>query len=65
MRWYVEPLAAEQRGFNDAALKLLDDLSERRLLDRERAAREAAERLLRETGGALLRLERARGRRCR
>jgi len=46
MRWYVEPLAAEQRGFNDAALKLIDDLSER--VDRERAAREEAERLLRE-----------------
>ena len=34
MRWYVEPLAAEQRGFNDAALKLVDDLSES--LDAER-----------------------------
>ncbi|HEY2936821.1 MAG TPA: class I SAM-dependent methyltransferase [Gaiellaceae bacterium] len=56
MRWYVEPLAAEQRGFNDAALKLIDDLSER--LDRERAAREEAERLLRETEERLLRLER-------
>ncbi len=29
MRWYVEPLAADQRAFNDAALKLIDDLSER------------------------------------
>jgi len=56
MRWYVEPLAAEQRGFNDAALKLLDDLSER--LDRELAAREEAERLFRETEERLLRLER-------
>jgi SAM-dependent methyltransferase len=56
MRWYVEPLAAEQRGFNDAALKLIDDVSER--LDRERAAREQAERLLRETEERLLRLER-------
>jgi SAM-dependent methyltransferase len=59
MRWYVEPLAAEQRGFNDAALKLLDDLSER--LDGERAARERAERLLRETEERLLRLERRGG----
>src|SRR5438552_1597773 len=56
MRWYVEPLAAEQRGFNDAALKLIDDLSER--VDRERAAREEAERLLRETEERLLRVER-------
>ena len=24
MRWYVEPLAADQRGFNDAALKLFE-----------------------------------------
>ena len=28
MRWYVEPLAADQRAFNDAVLKLLDDLQE-------------------------------------
>ena len=56
LRWYVEPLAAEQRGFNDAALKLIDDLSER--VDRERAAREEAERLLREAEERLSRLER-------
>jgi SAM-dependent methyltransferase len=29
MRWYVEPLAVEQRTFNDAALKLVDGVSER------------------------------------
>jgi len=29
MRWYVEPAFAEQRAFNDAVLKLLDDLDER------------------------------------
>src|SRR5919206_4043186 len=29
MRWYVEPLAADQRAFNDAVLRLIDDLSER------------------------------------
>ena len=29
MRWYVEPLAADQRSFNDAVLKLIDDLDER------------------------------------
>src|SRR5919197_1124490 len=28
MRWYVEPLAADQRTFNDATLKLLDELYE-------------------------------------
>src|SRR4051794_34306688 len=51
MRWYVEPLAAEQRGFNDASLKLIDDLSDP--LDRERAARDEAEPLFRETGEGL------------
>src|SRR5450755_2733753 len=29
MRWYVEPAFADQRAFNDAALKLIDDLEER------------------------------------
>jgi hypothetical protein len=29
MRWYVEPALADQRAFNDAALKLIDDLEER------------------------------------
>jgi len=29
MRWYVEPPLAEQRAFNDAVLRLLDDLDER------------------------------------
>src|SRR5690242_14578967 len=28
MRWYVEPFAADQRAFNDAALKLVDELSQ-------------------------------------
>jgi len=28
MRWYVEPLAYDQRSFNAAALRLLDDLQE-------------------------------------
>ena len=27
-RWYVEPVFADQRAFNDAALKLIDDLTE-------------------------------------
>ena len=26
MRWYVEPAMADQRSFNDAVLKLVDDL---------------------------------------
>ena len=38
MRWYVEPLAADQRRFNAAVLKLIDALSER--TDRSRAALE-------------------------
>jgi hypothetical protein len=29
MRWYVEPAIADQRAFNDAVLKLIDDLDER------------------------------------
>lgn len=29
MRWYVEPLAYDQRSFNAAALRLLDDLEAR------------------------------------
>src|SRR5215203_5676086 len=28
MRWYVEPLAQQQRSFNDAALKLINALFE-------------------------------------
>jgi hypothetical protein len=29
MRWYVEPAFADQRAFNDAVLKLIDDIDER------------------------------------
>jgi hypothetical protein len=29
MRWYVEPAMADQRAFNDAMLKLIDDIDER------------------------------------
>jgi hypothetical protein len=29
MRWYVEPAIADQRAYNDAVLKLIDDLDER------------------------------------
>ena len=56
MRWYVEPLAADQRVYNDAVLKLIDALSER--LDRSEAARADAERLSRELEERLLRAER-------
>jgi hypothetical protein len=30
LRWYVEPIVHEQRMFNDAALRLIDSLAERR-----------------------------------
>src|SRR6185437_12700915 len=56
MRWYVEPLAADQRVFNDSVLKLVDALSER--ADSASAAREQAERLVRELQERLERLER-------
>jgi hypothetical protein len=37
MRWYVEPLAYDQRSFNAAVLRLLDDQEERiALLEKER-----------------------------
>jgi SAM-dependent methyltransferase len=56
MRWYVEPLAADQRMFNDATLKLLDGLSER--ADASSAGRQHLERLVREVEERLTRLER-------
>jgi O-antigen chain-terminating methyltransferase len=56
MRWYVEPVAADQRVFNDAVLKLLDALSER--ADRTGAGQEQATRLLRELEERLTRIER-------
>src|SRR6266705_2943915 len=56
MRWYVEPMAADQRVFNDSVLKLVDALSER--ADASAAAREQAERLVRELEERLARLER-------
>ncbi len=39
MRWYVEPLAYDQRSFNAAALRLIDDLQEQ--VDRIEAELEA------------------------
>jgi SAM-dependent methyltransferase len=56
MRWYIEPLAADQRVFNDSVLKLVDALSER--ADSASGAREQAERLVRELQERLERLER-------
>jgi O-antigen chain-terminating methyltransferase len=56
LRWYVEPLAAEQRGYNDALLKLVDELSER--ADRAAAGEEAARRSLSELEERLSRVER-------
>jgi O-antigen chain-terminating methyltransferase len=56
MRWYVEPLAADQRVYNDAVLKLIDALSER--TDRAEAGRAEAERLVEELEERLTRLER-------
>ena len=40
MRWYVEPLAYDQRSFNAATLRLVDDLQEQ--VDRLRAELDAA-----------------------
>jgi hypothetical protein len=39
MRWYVEPLAAEQRSFNLAILTLVDELAERTHADVNRLER--------------------------
>ncbi len=44
MRWYVEPLAYDQRSFNAAALRLVDDLEQRvAALEAEVARLRAAE----------------------
>jgi SAM-dependent methyltransferase len=56
MRWYVEPLASDQRVFNDSVLKLVDALSAQ--ADAAVAGREQAERLVRELEERLARLER-------
>jgi O-antigen chain-terminating methyltransferase len=56
MRWYVEPLTADQRVYNNSLLKLVDALSER--TDAALAGREQAERLVRELEERVVRLER-------
>ncbi len=56
MRWYVEPLATDQRIFNDAVLKLIDAVSES--ADDSAAGTREAERLLREIEERLMRIER-------
>ncbi len=56
LRWYVEPLAAEQRAFNDAVLKLVDDLYE--TVDRAAAGDESSRRTLVELEERLRRVER-------
>ena len=56
LRWYVEPLAAEQRMFNDVVLKMIDGLSEE--LDRSEAQRAQAARLAEELEERLTRVER-------
>src|SRR4026208_217964 len=43
MRWYVEPLAYDQRSFNAAALRLVDDLQEQ--VDRLQAELEATRKM--------------------
>jgi SAM-dependent methyltransferase len=56
MRWYVEPLAADQRVYNSSVLKLLDALSER--ADAAATSNERAQQLLRELEERLTRVER-------
>jgi SAM-dependent methyltransferase len=56
LRWYVEPLAAEQRMFNDTVLKIVDGLSEQ--LDQASFDREQAARLVEELEERLTRVER-------
>jgi SAM-dependent methyltransferase len=56
LRWYVEPVAAEQRMFNDAVLKLTDGILEE--LDRAEQARDATDRSVTELEERLTRVER-------
>src|SRR3954470_12400085 len=56
LRWYVEPLAHEQRMFNDVVLKMVDGLLEE--VDRGERSREDAARTLAELEERLTRTER-------
>jgi SAM-dependent methyltransferase len=56
LRWYVEPLAAEQRSFNEVVLKIVDGILEE--VDRGEGARAQAERTLTEIEERLTRIER-------
>src|SRR5262245_39645266 len=56
LRWYVEPLAAEQRSFNDVVLKMIDGILEE--VDRGDATRARAEQTLVELEERLTRVER-------
>jgi SAM-dependent methyltransferase len=59
LRWYVEPLAAEQRMFNDVVLKMVDGILED--VDRGEQGRESALRSLGELEERLTRVERRGG----
>src|SRR5580765_206601 len=59
LRWYVEPLAHEQRMFNDVVLKMVDGLVEE--VDRGERSREEAARTLAELEERLTRTERRGG----
>src|SRR6478609_1705160 len=56
LRWYVEPLAHEQRMFNDVVLKMVDGILEE--VDRGELSREDAARTLGELEERLTRVER-------
>jgi SAM-dependent methyltransferase len=66
MRWYVEPLARDQRAFNDSALKLIDELFEEvdvltgdlGRAERELSDRREDSRLIGELQERLVRVER-------
>ena len=65
MRWYVEPLAADQKAFNAAAVRLLDDLDGRlasaeQRLESRIAEIESATTLVPELEDRIKRLERVR-----
>src|SRR4051812_40055708 len=59
LRWYVEPLAHEQRMFNDVVLKMVDGIVEE--IDRGERSREDALRTLGELEERLTRVERRGG----